>query len=150
MKSIQILCALLLTLAVANASFVCPKPCGANDICVMIDNNCKVLPWWSCQEVTMAVKMIGQWNDSVNNCVYSQWEVTVTNHLPRKITNLFIATDDSLTLRDSASIWNIAKNGNVLSLPAYQPSVNPSASYTFGFIIKGTHQPHMIIKAVTY
>jgi len=136
--------------AVASANFVCPKPCGPNDICVMIDNDCKVLPWWECHEVTLSVHMVGQWNDAANNCIYSQWEVKITNNLSRKITNLFIATDDSLTLRDNSSIWNIAKNGHILSLPSYQPSVNPSSSYTFGMIIKGTHQPHMVIKAVTY
>ncbi|KYQ99813.1 cellulose-binding domain-containing protein [Tieghemostelium lacteum] len=150
MKSFFILAALLLTTALASASY--NYPCGPNncqfgEICHTIDQTCRCIPHYSCHDITLTVKKIGQW--TTNGCTYTQYDVIVNNNLNRNVKQLFIGTDSTLTLRDNSSIWNVERSGDNLTLPHYQ-DINANASYTFGFIIIGTHQPNLYIKAVVY
>ncbi|KAF2074118.1 hypothetical protein CYY_004560 [Polysphondylium violaceum] len=152
MKLVSILFALLFV-AFASASFpyACgPYSCRAGEICRTIDNVCHCVPIPQCYEVTLTQKVIGTWKDN-NGKTFTQYDVTITNHMNRNIKNLIIDTDYTLRLRDNSSIWNVNRlPNNDLTLPSYQPSVNAHASFTFGFILEGTIPANLAIKAVVY
>ncbi|KAF2071511.1 hypothetical protein CYY_007172 [Polysphondylium violaceum] len=154
MKLILVLCALLFSAAIASASYpyACgPYSCKTGEVCRTIDNVCHCIPIPQCYDVTLSQKVIGTWVDGRDGKTYTQYDVTITNHMNRNIKNLIIDTDYTLRLRDNSSIWNVNRlANNDLTLPSYQPSINAHASFTFGFILQGTQPAHLAIKAVVY
>eukprot|EP01133_Synstelium_polycarpum_P015344 gene15344-18194_t len=134
MRSMLAICALFVCISVAAATLPPPPPPPPHP-----------------SQFTLSTKVIGTWVDgSRGNKVYTQYDVTIHNNSPKNIKNFKIDTDYTFKLRDSSSLWNVVRVGDDLSLPAYQPSVNSHASYTFGFILEGTTPAHLYIQSVDY
>eukprot|EP01132_Coremiostelium_polycephalum_P005996 gene5996-7469_t len=155
MKGLAILATFLLAIAFVSAGY--PYPCGRNyckfgEICHTLDDVCNCIPIQDCRDVTLTTKFIGQWEDGTRGGrTFTQYDVIITNHLGRDITQIYIGSDATLCLRDGNAIWNVNRLPNgVLTLPSYQPSINANASFTFGFIIEGTHIPNLWVIAVKY
>ncbi|KYR00521.1 cellulose-binding domain-containing protein [Tieghemostelium lacteum] len=152
MKAFLTLTTLLLTVALASANWHCGNgQCGNDELCWGMDNNHHCMKLWDCHDVSLQITCIGTWVDAKNGRTYSQFDVTIHNHMGRNIKQIFIGTDHTLCLRDNNSIWNVVRcNDNQdLTLPN-NVDVNAHASYTFGFIVEGRQEPHLWVKAVTF
>ncbi|KAK5577675.1 hypothetical protein RB653_002619 [Dictyostelium firmibasis] len=150
MKLLSIICALLLLIAVSSAS-TNGLICAYGEISYTRDSICSCIPWYSCHDISLNQYSVRTWTDSVTGQTFTQFNVEIINHLVVNVKNIVIGSDASLCLRDSSSIWNmqLLSNGNLI-LPSVQPSINKDNSYTFGFILKGTHKANLYIKAVVY
>ncbi|KAF2073763.1 hypothetical protein CYY_004932 [Polysphondylium violaceum] len=166
MRFTAILCALLLTVALASAEvehrrptlpYQCgPYSCQVGEICKIVAGQCRCVPTQQLvQDVTLTQKVIGTWYDGTTRKNYTQYDVVIQNNMNRNIKNIVIDTDATFKLRQpvSANLWNMVKlsNGDLV-LPSVQPSINAHASYTFGFILEGTPATpaHLAVKAIVY
>ncbi|EGC31206.1 hypothetical protein DICPUDRAFT_156962 [Dictyostelium purpureum] len=124
-------------------------PCGPGRICLKLRGVCSCIEIPKCKEVILTTKCIGTWQ--FEGKTYNQYDVTITNYLDFDITQIFIGIDESFKLH-ADNLWNAERcgNGNELTLPHYQPSINKNASFTFGFILCGNDKPNLSILAVTY
>ncbi|KAM9987843.1 hypothetical protein ACTFIZ_003206 [Dictyostelium cf. discoideum] len=123
MKLIQIICALLLLTAIASASV-------------------------SNRDCSLDTKVIGSWKQ--DGITITQYSITIENHTNKIIRSIHIATDRTLTLRDSSSIWNMEKHSNELTLPAGQPTIAAHSSHTFYCILNGITRPNLSIKSISF
>jgi len=159
MKLINIVCCLLLLIAITTATY--PFPCGPHnckkgEICRDIDKVCHCIPKPDCGDVDLKIKQIGCWTQEYDDCgvkvkkTYSQYDVTIINNSHKNIEQIIIDTDYTFKLRGN-DLWNMVKlpNGDLI-LPSYQQTINAKSSYTFGFIIEGSNAPNLDIKAVYY
>ncbi|KYR00508.1 hypothetical protein DLAC_02519 [Tieghemostelium lacteum] len=134
MKSFILLATLLLTTAIASATYT--YPCGPNnckygEICHNMDNICRCLPYYQCHDVSLTFRKIGTWTTE-DGKKYTQYDVDINNHnTSRNIKQIFIGTDSTLTLRGN-DIWNVVKVGDTLALPSYQ---DINAGFLIGLII---------------
>ncbi|EAL62768.1 hypothetical protein DDB_G0289363 [Dictyostelium discoideum AX4] len=123
MKLIQIICALLVLTAIASASV-------------------------SNRDCSLDTKVIGSWKQ--DGITITQYSITIENHTNKIIKSIHIATDRTLTLRDSSSIWNMEKHSNELTLPAGQSTIAAHSSHTFYCILNGTTRPNLYIKSISF
>ncbi|EGC30345.1 hypothetical protein DICPUDRAFT_83697 [Dictyostelium purpureum] len=123
MKFVQLLCALLLCLAVVSAN-VSPR------------------------DVSLTQESIGSWKQGKD--IISQYSVTINNHTNKVITSIHIGTDHSLTLRLPSDIWNIERLSNGDLTLAKGQTIAAHSSTTFYFILKGTHRANLVVKSVQY
>ncbi|EGC34549.1 hypothetical protein DICPUDRAFT_79711 [Dictyostelium purpureum] len=151
MKFLAVLCLILIAFAFAAANnHGCNnQPCGQGRICHTLRGFCSCVEIQKCKDVELFSKIMNQWE--VDGKVFTQYDVSISNNLDADISQIYIGTDASLTLRDYASIWNVNRlpNGE-LTLPGYQPSINKNSTYTFGFILKGNTSANLAILATVF
>ncbi|EGC34548.1 hypothetical protein DICPUDRAFT_98184 [Dictyostelium purpureum] len=151
MKFLAVLCLILIAFAFAAANnHGCNnQPCGKGRICHTLRGFCSCIEIPQCKDVELVSQVKNRWETEGKR--FTQYDVEIRNNLDMDITQIYIGTDASLSLRDYTSIWNVNRlpNGE-LTLPGYQPSVNKNSSYTFGFIINGDVNPSLEILAVTF
>ncbi|KAK5584836.1 hypothetical protein RB653_006453 [Dictyostelium firmibasis] len=112
-----------------------------------IDSNC--VPMDSLN-ITLLATTINSWTDGEKGN-FTQFEVTIENNEDRNIKQIYIGYDDSLSLRDKSSLWNMViseSKENILILPPYQQTINTMSNYTFGYIISGTTPANLIINEI--
>ncbi|EAL68781.1 cellulose-binding domain-containing protein [Dictyostelium discoideum AX4] len=160
MKSIVlILLGLLLTIAFVAAQeedrgrppYQCPKNCGGGHTCHIKNNDCHCRKFGDINDIKLEYCRLNSWVDGACGKTYTQWDIKIVNCGDCDLHEIYIGYDYTLRLRDSSSIWNIARLPyGVLTLPSYQTSINAGASYTFGFIIEGTQKPNLDILYVRF
>ncbi|KYQ90906.1 hypothetical protein DLAC_07779 [Tieghemostelium lacteum] len=152
MKAFLTLTTLLLSIAVISASYPCGTGiCGDGELCYTRDSICRCMRYYECHDVDLTVRQINSWTDAKDNCVYTQYDVDIRNHMNRNIKQIFIGTSN-MQLKDNNSIWGARRlhNGDVTLLE--NQDVNANAVHTFGFIVRATkdNRPSLFIKAVVY
>ncbi|EGC30437.1 hypothetical protein DICPUDRAFT_50740 [Dictyostelium purpureum] len=152
MKIVAVICFLLLTIAYSSAHgfYGCGGvSCPWGSISLTKFGVCGCIEIYKCRDVSLTTRVIGTWEH--DGCSYTQYDVTITNNMDANIQNIFIGTDETLKLRSYDSLWNAKRcSPDELSLPDYQPSINAHASYTFGFILRGTVPANLAILSVVY
>ncbi|KAM9998275.1 hypothetical protein ACTFIY_007946 [Dictyostelium cf. discoideum] len=98
-------------------------------------------------KITLLPTLINSWDN------FTQFDITIENGSDRNIKQIYIGYDESLSLRDDQSLWNMVisdSKENILILPQYQQTINSMSNYTFGYIKSGNNPAQLIINEIIF
>ncbi|KAM9959754.1 hypothetical protein ACTFIR_000850 [Dictyostelium discoideum] len=98
---------------------------------------------------SLKIKLLPTLVNSWDN--FTQYDITIENGSDRNIKQIYIGYDDSLSLRDDKSLWNMVisdSKENILILPQYQQTINSMSNYTFGYIKSGNNPAQLLINEI--
>ncbi|EGC38071.1 hypothetical protein DICPUDRAFT_149279 [Dictyostelium purpureum] len=105
---------------------------------------------YHCEELVIEQKVVNNWTDGVNGPASVQVQVTITNRSHQNIKDIIIASAVQL---NNNQMWGVDhctfENGvTLMDLPNYAQGIAPGASYTFGYVARGSSAANLYVEHI--
>ncbi|KAM9964026.1 hypothetical protein ACTFIW_005669 [Dictyostelium discoideum] len=127
-----------------NCNCNCDCECHKKNDSTTLSTNSNCVPRESLK-IKLLPTLVNSWDN------FTQYDITIENGSDRNIKQIYIGYDESLSLRDDKSLWNMVisdSKENILILPQYQQTINSMSNYTFGYIKSGNNPAQLLINEI--